>query len=86
MTAAGGCLGVGRQHVRGAVGGDDADLVGDLEIAQDVRRLAHDGQVAVAAHDDADDRLLLLDHRGSSPGTGSGATSCRATIRPWTSP
>ena len=38
--------------LRGAVGGIDVALIGDLQGIQSVHSLAQDGQVAVTAHDD----------------------------------
>ena len=55
-AAGGGGVGVAEHAVGGAVGGDDAGFVGDVELAQEVDRRAHDGVVVFAAHDDADER------------------------------
>src|SRR5206468_733198 len=48
--------GVGR-----AVGGEHPRLVGDPVVLEDARAAAHHGRVAVAAHEDRDERL----HRGA---------------------
>ena len=61
-------LAVGDHLLRHPVCRDDVGLVGDPELPQALRRLAHHRPVAVAAHDDADDGLAaLLGHPPHSP-------------------
>ena len=47
-----GVLGEGDEPVRGAVGGDDAGIVGDAERVEGLGGMAHGGPVGLAAHDD----------------------------------
>jgi hypothetical protein len=49
-----GAGGVLEHPVRGAMRRDDAHLVWDVELGEQVRGVRHDAQVAAAAHDDAD--------------------------------
>ena len=54
QAACGGGFAVVQEAFRGAVGGDDGDFVRNVELGAGLRGVAHDAQVAVAAHDDAD--------------------------------
>jgi hypothetical protein len=54
-AAGGGGVGVAEEKIRSPVGGDDLGFVRDAELAEDVDGGAHDGQVVLAAHDDADE-------------------------------
>src|ERR1051325_5094136 len=42
-------------HVRGAMGGHDLRLIGNVELAEDLRRVLHGVPIGLAAHDDADE-------------------------------
>ncbi len=68
---------VGDHVVRGPVGGHDPHLVGHAQLAEHVAGAADHRQVAVAAHDDADERRARRGHhkpdrRRRAPGPGEG--------------
>lgn len=56
-------FGVLEEQVGGAMGGDDAGFVGDVEGAEHLDCGLHDGEVVLAAHNDADERGDAGAHR-----------------------
>jgi hypothetical protein len=54
-----GVSGKGHGPFRRSVGRCQKQFMGDMELLQNFRRLAHDGKIGIASHDDADDRYGL---------------------------